>query len=130
MSEHQNDANDSKFEDYRVPGTSMFSLSRYNRDNHPPAPPRFKVGDVVYIYAETEIVKAYQDVDGSPIYEVDAFGVGISESELLAHDELATLRVLLTRALERIDDEDAASANGDESDLARDLRAAAEGDAP
>jgi len=74
-------------ERYRIPGTNCFSLSKWSRENEPKLPPNYKVGDEVILTSETTIVQVYEDCDGTPLYQVDCNGYGISEQQLIALKE-------------------------------------------
>jgi hypothetical protein len=80
------DINDKR---YRVPGTSAINWSKYSRENIAKDPPKYKVGDMVILTHEVEILKVYQDCDGTPLYQVDSNGYGISDNQLspVAHKE-------------------------------------------
>jgi len=73
-------------EDYRIPGTNMFSFSQWSRENIPKPPPKFKVGDVVVLTTKREITHVGEDCDGTILYTLDGLGPGWSEESL----ELAT----------------------------------------
>jgi hypothetical protein len=70
-------------EDYRMPGTNAFNLSKWSRENEPKAPPRYKVGDYVVLVVSCEITRVYQDCDGTPLYTLDGDDHGHSDDSLL-----------------------------------------------
>jgi len=67
----------------RIPGTDMFSLSRWLRENEPKLPSTWKVGDHVVLVIPVEITDVYEDCDGTPLYRLSMCGDGWSESFLL-----------------------------------------------
>ncbi|MGA2669976.1 MAG: hypothetical protein ABSF21_00945 [Dehalococcoidia bacterium] len=69
-------------EEYRIPGTNIYDWSKYSRENIVKSPPRFKVGDSVIFTIKTEVLRVYQDCDGTPLYEVDMLGNGWSDRQL------------------------------------------------
>lgn len=74
-------------EDYRIPGTNGFNLSKWSRENVSKPPPRYKVGDYVVIVVSYEITQVYEDCDGTPIYELDSRYGGYSDDGLLPGHE-------------------------------------------
>ena len=56
---------------YRIPGTNMFSMSRWARENLIRPEPKFKVGDRVLFTVEAEITDIREDCDGSTLYRAD-----------------------------------------------------------
>jgi hypothetical protein len=70
-------------ERYRIPGTNMFNLSKWSRENVPKSPPRYKVGDVVVHVTDDEVLRVFEDCDGTPLYELARGGSGISDDWLL-----------------------------------------------
>lgn len=55
---------------YLIPGTNMFNLSKWTRENEPQADHQFTVGDVVVLTVVTEVTKLTRDVDGTPLYRL------------------------------------------------------------
>jgi hypothetical protein len=73
-------------EQYRIPlpnGKYAINLSKWRRENEPQTP-KYKVGDMVkfVLNEEVEVLKVYQDCDGTPLYELDMVGNGWSECNI------------------------------------------------
>jgi len=64
---------------YLIPGTNIFLLSKWSRENEPKNPPKYKVGDRVIVTIETDVVALEEDCDGTPLYELRNLGHGFGE---------------------------------------------------
>lgn len=64
---------------YTIPGTNVFNLTRWVRENTEYPPPKFKVGDVVVFTVITEITGVGKDCDGSILYSAEMIGHGWGE---------------------------------------------------
>jgi len=70
----------------RIPGTDMFSLSRWLRENEPKPPPAWKVGDHVVLVIPAEVLAVCEDCDGTPVYRLSPGSHGWNESFILPGD--------------------------------------------
>jgi hypothetical protein len=68
--------------DYKIEGMNAYNFSKWKRENVPAPPARFKVGDKVVFTVETQVVKVYQDCDGTPLYALESVGNGWTEEGL------------------------------------------------
>lgn len=68
-------------ERYRILGTNAINFSKWSRENFPKSP-QYKVGDKVTFTIQTEVLKVYNDCDGTPLYELEWIGNGWSESHI------------------------------------------------
>jgi len=69
-------------EEYRIPGTNAYNWSKYSRENIPKPKPLFKVGDMVILTTEVEIISIGKDCDSTVLYELDGMGFGWSEEQI------------------------------------------------
>jgi hypothetical protein len=60
----------------------MFLLSKWIRENTPTKQHKYKVGDIVSITVECEVLKLAYDCDGTPLYTLESVGGGWSENAL------------------------------------------------
>ena len=79
-------------EDYRIPGTNMFNLSKWIRENDPPQPGKYKIGDHVSLVLSCVITRVFQDCDGTTLYSLEMTDIdqqfhGYSDDNLLPGQE-------------------------------------------
>lgn len=70
--------------DYLIPGTNILNFSRWSRENEPKDPSPFKIGDEVYVLCCAEVVRIYEDCDGTPLHALDNGQKGYSAASLSA----------------------------------------------
>jgi hypothetical protein len=101
-------------EDYRIGNTDAFNLSKWVRENEPPPPGKYKVGDeITLVWPGQTITRVYLDCDGTTLYQLNQELNGFSDDCLLPgevsadeFEELRTENARLREALAFYADED------------------------
>jgi hypothetical protein len=88
----------------RIPGTNAFNFSKWVRENDPPGPGKYTVGSQVILVVAAEVVRVFQDCDGTTLYELSPGGSGWGDDSLLpayaGADDEEDATVLAQKALD------------------------------